>query len=90
MTSPVRDALKLSAIQQAVALMFSFGMLDGGGLFLIVAFALLAFWTCAAIILLRRQISRIDVLILKWGFFPVCIISFFLARWIWSLRGYAA
>lgn len=88
--NPVRNALKFSAIQQAVALLFSFGILDGGGLFLIVVFALLAYWSGAAIILFRRQVSRIDALILKWGFFPICIISFFLARWIWSLRGYTA
>jgi hypothetical protein len=90
--NPVRDAMKLSLIQQAVAFVFSGLVIDGGGLFLIVAFALAAFWIGALMILSRRgqQISRLDTFLLKWGFFPLCIISFFLARWIWTLRGYHA
>ena len=88
--NPVRDALKLSLIQQAVAFVFSALVLDGGGLFLVIIFALAAFWTGVAMVWSRRgrPISRFDVFLLKWGFFPLCIFSFFLARWIWILRGY--
>lgn len=90
--NPIRDALKLSMIQQTVAFVFSGMVLDGGGLLLIVVFALAAFWIGTVMILSRRgrQTSKFDVFLLKWGFFPLCTISFFLARWIWLLRGYAA
>src|SRR4051794_8658813 len=90
--NPVRDALKLSLIQQAVAFVFCGLVLDGGGFFLIVFFAFVAFWIGAFIILSRRgqQTSKLEILFLKWGFFPFCIFSFFLARWIWILRVYDA
>jgi hypothetical protein len=69
----IRNAL----ITQAVLGSFAALILDGGIIARVVGVAVLAFWLCVAILVLRRPFkpSRIDLLFIQWGFWPVLAAS---------------
>jgi hypothetical protein len=92
MNTSASEAIKLGVLEQVLLLPLAALVMDGGGIFLLVFFALAAYWGGALLIWLRRRgaYTRFDLVLFRWGFFVLCIISFFLARWIWSLRGYVA
>jgi hypothetical protein len=91
-TNPVSDALNLGILEQSVLLPLAGMILDGGGILLVAFFALAAYWGAVLLIRLRRRgfYTKLDLAFFRWGFFIVCVTSFFLARWIWRLRGYVA
>jgi hypothetical protein len=83
-----------SPIFEAVALQIVLGLLaalilDGGGIAQVCGIALLAFWGGAVVLIWRhpQSPSRLDVELIRFGYFPVILVSFFLACWIWHLRG---
>jgi hypothetical protein len=51
--------------------------------------ALLVFWGGAAVLICRnaKSPSRVDLQLIRFGYFPVLLIAFFLVAWIWRLRG---
>ena len=53
-------------------------------------YAFLAFWIAVAVLNFHRRgvLTKVDLFFIRYGFFPVCVLSFFLTRWIWHLRGY--
>ena len=83
-----------SAIYEAVALQILFGLLglmilDGGGIAQICGIALVAFWGGAVVLIWRhpQSPSRADIECIRFGYLPLIIISYFLACWVWHLRG---
>ena len=72
--------LKLVLIQQLPLLLLTAQMLDGGRLFQRCLFAALAHWVAIVLIMDRRSSnpSSIDVFMVRWGFFPLAILFFFL------------
>jgi hypothetical protein len=65
-------------------------VLDGGAIAQVCFYALVAFWVGVVVLHFRRRgvLSRVDLLLIRWGYILACIISFFITRWIWQLRGY--
>jgi hypothetical protein len=84
------DALKLAKVEQALIIPLAALILDGGGMFLISIFAAAAFW-CGVLLMRRRRrldgVTRLDLFLFRWGYFLLLAISFFLAPWIWKLKG---
>jgi hypothetical protein len=87
--SPYRDPLKLALTQQIPILILSAGVLDGGDLFRICLIAFLAFWVGAFLIRHRRPETptKLDVVVIKWSYIPLGIMTFVLVHWFWKLRG---
>lgn len=78
MANTISDAIRFSLIQQIPVLVFMSMMLDGGTLFKGAAVAAIAFWAGVAIVLLRRRknVSESDILLIKWGYLPICLITY--------------
>ena len=70
-----RDALVFSLVQQLPLLVLSALLLDGGLVFQRVAIASIAYWVMTLLIMIRRgrNMSRSDILLLKWGFLPLLL-----------------
>ncbi len=87
--SPYKDALKLAFVEQIAILILSAGVLDGGDIFNICLIPLIAFWV--GVFFIRRHRpeapTKFDVFMIKWGYIPLCIVTFFLVHWFWRLRG---
>lgn len=77
-------------VQQSIVSVLASMVLDGGQFFQICFYAFVAFWAAFALMSFRRKkiYSRFDLRLIRYGFIPLCVISFFLTRWIWHLRGY--
>jgi hypothetical protein len=88
-TTPIPDSVRFALIQQAVVLVLAAGMLDGGELAQVCFYAFAAFWAGVGVLIARRgaALTRVDILLIRWSYIPLCIGSFFLTHWIWSLRG---
>ena len=91
-TSPASDALKLAVLQQVAVIILAAGIMDGGGMFLVALFALIAYWGGVWLISARRPhgFTKTDLFLFRWGFFMLCVVSYFLAQFIWKFRGYVA
>jgi hypothetical protein len=65
-------------------------VLDGGGIAQVCFYALVAFWSGVAVLHFHRRgaLTRVDLLLIRYGYILVCIISFIITRWIWHWRGY--
>ena len=65
-------------------------ILDGGGIAQVCFYALVAFWVGVAVLHVHRKgaLSRVDLLLIRYGYIFVCIMSFFITRWIWQWRGF--
>ena len=62
-------------------------ILDGGVVAEVCLFAAAAFWAGVALIWFRRRIpTKLDLILIEGGYIVLCVIAFFLARWIWDLR----
>lgn len=83
--SPIFEAV---AIQIVLGLL-GFMILDGGAIARICGIALLAFWGGAAVLIWRhpQSPSRVDIELIRFGYLPLIVISYFLACWVWHLRG---
>ena len=50
----------------------------------------MAFWGGVAALHLRGKgiLSRTDLMLIRYGFILVCVISYLLTHWIWHMRGF--
>ena len=64
-------------------------VIDPGTFAQMLGIALVAFWGGAAVLVWRRpkSPSRVDLQLIRFGYFPVLLIAFFLVAYIWRLRG---
>ena len=81
-----RRAIFDSLISQVVLGILAMMFLDGGRIAHTTGIAVLAFWIGAAIIILRRPktSTELDLLLIRFGFLPLLVITFALAEWVWS------
>jgi hypothetical protein len=89
--TPLPGAVTFALVQQAAVIFLSLLVLDGGVMAQVCLYAFVAFWGGTGLLIARRgaaALSRLDLGLIRGGYVPVCIISFFLTHWIWSLRGY--
>ena len=86
----IGECVFFSLAQQGVVAALAGMILDGGQVLQCVAYAAGAYWIGVFIIVGRRteRLTRLDRLLIRWGFPMLCVVSFFLTRWIWSLRGF--
>ena len=87
--APAYRSTRLSVlIQQAVVLLLTSMVLDGGDIFNMCLIALVAFWVGALIIGVRRPQTptRSDLVFIRFGYFPLCVltVSFTLSLWRWK------
>ena len=87
--SPYKDAIKLALAQQIPILILTAGILDGGDFFRICLIPFIAFWVCLFLVQRRRPgaPTKLDVILIKWSYIPLCFATFFLVQWFWKLRG---
>jgi hypothetical protein len=83
-----KQALASAWAQQIVLLLLASSILDGGVVQQVCLFGFAAFWVGVAIIRLRRgsMVTKLDLLLIEAGSVPLCVVSFFLAYFIWNLR----
>jgi len=88
--TPLSEAVRFALLQQALVLLLSAGMLDGGQLAQVCLYAFAGFWSGAGVLIARRgpALTRLDILLIRWSSIPLCVLSYFLTHWIWRLRGY--
>ena len=87
--SPYRRVTKSAVIQQVLILVLASTILDGGVVAEICLFAAVAFWGGVALIRFRRPVpTKIDLNLIEGSYVVLCVVAFFLAQWIWHLRGY--
>jgi hypothetical protein len=87
----LRGSIAVSLVQQAVLLMLGLAILDGGGVFQVLAYAAAAYWVGFAVILVRRysKLTWMDKVLIRWGYLILAfIISPFVTRVMWNIRGY--
>ncbi len=82
-------SLLFPLVQQLVVLGMASLILDGGMILQVFSYAALAYWVCVAVIMIRRrrQLTRIEKLVIRIGFLAACAISVVLTGFIWHLRG---
>jgi len=75
--SPTYDhVIRKSLTAQVVVGVLAALMLDGGTTARVVGVAVLAFWLCATMVIMRRpdEPTKIDLTIMRWGFWPELIV----------------
>lgn len=84
------DRLKFALVQQAIILVLAGMILDGGVMGMVCLFGSAAFWATVGLIYLRRRsgLSSFDMAYLSSGPLLLCVVSYFLTRFVWALRGY--
>ncbi len=77
-TDRYREVIVFTLIQQVPCGLLSVLMLDGGFLARICAITMLGFWAAVALMMVRRPLSPspIDIMFLRWGFFPLYSLVF--------------
>ena len=83
--SPIFEALTL----QLILGLLSYLILDGGTIARICGIALVAFWGGATVLIWRHPQSptRMDIVLIRFGFLPLSVVAYFLVPFIWHLRG---
>jgi hypothetical protein len=85
-----RRAMILAAVQQ-VLFLFVFAVVDYeyGDLWLICFRTVPAFWSGVILIWLRRRQrpKAADLLFIRWGYFPLCVVAVFITKAFWAWRG---
>jgi hypothetical protein len=86
----IASELPFALVTQSVILVLASMILDGGGIAQVCFYAFVAFWGGVAVLRFHRRgaLSRVDLLLIRYGYILVCIISFFITRWIWHWRGF--
>jgi len=86
----------ISVSQQLIVLLLLFGLADlGNFVFGILqrscGFALVAYWSACGIIIFRRAVtpSRIDLILIQFGFVPLFGIAFATSKMILICRGFS-
>jgi len=88
--TPLSGAMVSAIVQQSVIMILASMILDGGGIAQVCLYALLAFWSGVAVLRIRSKgpPSKVDLALVRGGFILVCLLSFFITRLIWRLRGF--
>jgi hypothetical protein len=88
--SQIWDRLKFALVQQAIIFVLAGMILDGGGIALVCFFGGVAYWVIVVMMFLRRLrgLSNFDMAFLTCGPLLLSVVSFFLSRIVWGLRGY--
>jgi hypothetical protein len=76
--SPEYDGvIRKSLVTQVAIGILAALLLDGGTTARVVGVAVLAFWLCVAIVILRRprKPTSLDLGMIRWGFWPVLIVA---------------
>lgn len=83
--SPIFEAVSLQIVLSLLSLL----VLDGGRVAQVFGIALVAFWGGATVLIWRhaKSPSRVDLQVIRFGYFPVLLMAFFLVAGIWRLRG---
>ncbi|MGB8354991.1 MAG: hypothetical protein WCD79_13935 [Chthoniobacteraceae bacterium] len=86
----MQKAIYSAILQQVVILVIAGCCLDGGILFQMCLYASAGFCACVILIILRRSQSptKLDLMFIRSGSLPACVISFFLTSAIWHWRGF--
>jgi hypothetical protein len=86
----IGSELPFALVTQSVILVLASMILDGGGIAQVCFYAFVAFWSGVLVLRFHRRgaLSRVDLLLIRYGYILVCIISFFITRWIWHWRGF--
>jgi hypothetical protein len=86
----ISDSIRFSLVQQGILLTLGAGILDGGQVFQVLAYAALAYWGGFALIMLRRRhhLTFADRILIRWGYMVLWIMSAVITGFIWHLRGY--
>jgi hypothetical protein len=81
-----RRAIYDALILQVVLTLITMMVLDGGHIAHTTGIAVLAFWSGAAVIIIRRPTAptQTDLRLIRFGFLPLLIVTFMLSEWIWS------
>ena len=79
---PEENNLVFPLGQQALVLLLAAIMLDGAQVFHVVAYAILAYWGCFAILAVRHKalLTFTDRFLIRWGFFLLCAASFLFSQ----------
>ncbi len=82
---PIIEAVALQTLLGFLSLL----ILDGGTMARICGIALVAFWGGAAVLVWRRPQTptETDIALIRFGYFPVAVIAFFLVHFVWTVRG---
>ena len=67
--------LRVVLLQQIPLLFLTSLLLDGGGTFRGYCVGAIAHWAVIGMILIRRRRTRIDMLIVRWGFIPMVLLT---------------
>jgi hypothetical protein len=88
--TPFASAIYSACIQQAIIMILAAMILDGGCIGQVCLSALLAFWGGVLVLRVRTRgaLTKTDLMLVRGGYILVCVISYFVTRWIWHLRGY--
>jgi hypothetical protein len=83
--TPIFEAVGLQLLIGFLSLL----ILDGGTTARICGIALIGFWGGIAVLIWRHPWTptRMDILILRFGYLPVVFIAYFLVPFIWTMRG---
>jgi hypothetical protein len=86
--SPYRDAVKFALAQQLIILVLAALILDAGETGEICLSAALVFWIGFLIIRIRRRSrpTTIDLILIRAGYIPLCVLTWFVVHLIWHLR----
>lgn len=74
--------LRVVLLQQIPLLFLTALLLDGGGTFRRYCVGAIAHWAVIAIIRARRRHTRLDMIIVRWGFIPIVILVGLTARMV--------
>ena len=89
-SADLRNAVYFSLALQIPILLLAASTPDFGEAIQICYFGFLAFSAFLFMVLLRRRSAptRVDLFIIRAGFIPTIIGTYFLAYWIWKARGF--
>ena len=89
----ISDAYKkpimIALVWQAILGVLSMAILDTGRTAIICLIAVIAFWSGISIMIIRRpkNPSKLDLLLIRAGFLPTAVATFFIIHWILKNRG---
>lgn len=77
-----RQAIRISLAEQIPCAVLCLLMLDGGHTARVCGVTMLGFWAGTALIMARRPLApnSLDLLFIRWGFFPLLIVALMGAR----------
>lgn len=87
---PLIEALKFSLAIQLIILALAAFVADEGGSWQICFFAFVAFssYLASVLILRPKAPTKLDLVLIRAGFIPTLVATYFLADHIWTIRGF--